>query len=195
VYDFGEVWQHETLTAECRVTNHHPTPVEVLDVIKSCSCADADLSPRTIPPGGSATLRFAWRTAGKRGRVGDTVTLGYRTGGANAGVAWAEVRLAATVRPDVIYAPEVAEFTAGTPGTREVVFQPGRDGITVRVDLARTSSDAFGAEVLPGGRTVRLTYDPSRPLITGIQHSTLVRVVMPREEWVTIPITMTRSNP
>src|SRR5688500_6480430 len=53
VHDFGTLGQFETVSTEFRITNHFTEAVTVLDVLKSCSCAEAVMTPRTLLPGGS----------------------------------------------------------------------------------------------------------------------------------------------
>jgi hypothetical protein len=70
VKDFGEVDQFSELRHTFTLTNTHPEPVEVLDVMKSCSCAVAEVTPKVISPGGTATLEVLWKVGRSKGKTG-----------------------------------------------------------------------------------------------------------------------------
>jgi hypothetical protein len=150
VHDFGTLGQFETVGTEFRVTNYYAESAEVLEVLKSCGCAEAEMTPRMLPPGESGTLRVVWKTGAKRGRVADTVMLTYSvptTTGRATGVL--PIRVRATVLAEVVFEPENIEFTAGRPGRVQVRFKPGRPDKRFRLLAAYPSQGAFTAALDP----------------------------------------------
>jgi hypothetical protein len=164
VHKFGTLGQFETVETEFRVTNHFAETVEVLEVLKSCGYAGAEMVPRTLSPGESGTLRVVWKTGAKRGRVADTVMLSYAvrtpTGRATNIL---PIQVRANVLADVVFAPECIEFTADQPGRVVVQFRPGRPDKRFRLLTAYPSQSAFAASLDPDKAEVTVTYDPEKP--------------------------------
>ncbi|HET6574589.1 MAG TPA: DUF1573 domain-containing protein [Fimbriiglobus sp.] len=132
VRDLGTVGQMETLHAEFRLVNHFPTAVTVKELLKSCSCAEAQVSPERLEPGQQATLTLGWRTGGRRGRSSEVVTILALLDGVEGAVA-VQVRLRAMIEPDVLYEPAEVQFVRHQPGTITVRFTPGQmPGVKIR---------------------------------------------------------------
>jgi Protein of unknown function (DUF1573) len=81
VKDFGEVDQFSELRHTFTLTNTHPEPVEVLDVMKSCACSVTEVTPKVIPPGGTATLEVLWKLGRDDGKKGAELRILYSVGG------------------------------------------------------------------------------------------------------------------
>jgi len=74
-HDFGKVGQFETLAVDIEIRNDYPFAVQFGDVLKSCSCTNAELTTTRLEPGASATLSVVWKTGTKHGRVADHVRI------------------------------------------------------------------------------------------------------------------------
>ena len=59
--DFGDVELLTDIPVTLTLTNTFGEAVEVGQVSKSCSCTEATVEPKTIPPGGSATITIRWK--------------------------------------------------------------------------------------------------------------------------------------
>lgn len=116
----------ETVRAEIRLVNHFSAPVEIAEVIKSCACAEASVTPTRLEPGQSASLKVTWRTGAKRGSVSDAVQVLAIVQMEPPIPAVASVRLTAEVQPDLLYDPAALHFVRDRAGTAELHFRPGR---------------------------------------------------------------------
>jgi hypothetical protein len=63
------VKQNEVITASFVLQNTFLSPIQIVQVSKSCSCSEAELSSKVIPAGGQVTMSIVWQT---RDRVGPT---------------------------------------------------------------------------------------------------------------------------
>ena len=115
--DLGTTRQNQLLSATATVVNRLPDAVDITMIAKSCSCTDAEVEPKHLEPGQSATIKVAWRTGGKRGVVSDRLTIIAMSKGERPQQHFAQFRLTADVQPDVVIDPGKVTFTAGQPGT------------------------------------------------------------------------------
>src|SRR5262245_60484081 len=72
---FGTVEEGAPVSLEFSVRNDTARPLRVLDHRVSCGCVSLDKAPAEIAPGQVGRLVCAFRTAGQRGRVLQSVTV------------------------------------------------------------------------------------------------------------------------
>jgi hypothetical protein len=192
VLDLGKVGQMETLRAEFRLVNHFPIAVTVKELLKGCSCAEAEVSPERLEPGQSATLTIGWRTGGRRGKASEVVTVLAMPDNAE-GVVTVQVRLTALVEPDVLCEPAEVRFERSQPGTITLRFTPGRmPGVQIR--SAYPSMSALQTSVDPAAGTVVVRYDPAKLDGDEPGASVMVQTTSPKEPWVTVPVAFTGTR-
>jgi hypothetical protein len=187
-HDFGTVGQRETHTATFTVTNRYPHAIEVRDIVKGCSCADAGVEPPVLEPGESGKLSVSWRTGGRRGRTSEAVTVVAMLGGERPRLVSIPVRVTAEVKPDVEFAPEELRFRVGHPGLAVLRCQPGRGG-EVKLVMAYSNAAVLGAQVDPGANTVTVTYMPKGDPAELNDAVVMVKTTCATEEWVKVPVT------
>lgn len=156
-HDFGERSRTEVVTATFAVRNTHPVPIAVGPIVKGCSCSSAEVTPNPIPAGSAGELTVVWKLAGKRGRSGESASVPYSGAGGITGHQL--VQLAATVHGVIDAEVDVLELS-GSKRVGEVGFASavGREFELVG---AATNHPSLAATVLPGGRRVRVAFDPA----------------------------------
>jgi hypothetical protein len=157
-HDFGEVTSPDDLTARFEIANTYDQPAEVVSVMKGCSCAEAAVEPRTIPPGGTATLTVVWRVAGKQGRISEAVVPVCQVGDRTEHL---RVRVAARVVLPVEADREVIELDRSKRSER-VVFR-ARDGRQFRLTGAAANHPSLITAIDPDGRSLSVTFGPAQP--------------------------------
>ena len=189
VAELGTVRQNETLTGSYSVVNRLPVAVDITQVMKSCSCADAEVEPRHLGPGETATLKMAWKTGTKRGAVSDKITLVATTASPTPQTVFAELRLTCDVQPDVVIEPATPTFTEGTPATVVLHLQPGAVGNTkVKQCFSSTKTIRVTADV--DASTVTVAYDPTIPLADDNLPTIMIETTSTREPWIRVPVTI-----
>ena len=155
-HDFGPVRRGEVVTAKFEIKNGYPVPVVIGPISKGCSCSHAEVSAKTIPPGGSATLTVVWNLRGKRGSSSEAVSVTYRGPGGVAG--YQAVHVAADVYGVVEPVDNVIRVGSKAPVAEvEFVSRVGRKFALVG---ATTNHPSLTATVLHDRRRVRVTFDP-----------------------------------
>jgi Protein of unknown function (DUF1573) len=137
-HNFGEV-PHGTLCVhKFPVTNIYDTPMEIIEVRKSCTCLDYIPLTKVLKPNESAELTVTMNTAKFIGHNAQTfyVTFGPKF------VSTAVIRVSATSRTDVAINPGAVNLGAVPQGTR--VHQ------TVQVKYSGRTRDWKITEVVPG---------------------------------------------
>lgn len=189
IHDFGTVGQLETLHAEYRFVNHFPSAVNIQEILKGCSCADVDFSPRRLEPNESGKLTISWRIGGRRGKATEVVTV-IAVPEETGGTAVVPVRLTAVVEPDVVCEPTEVRFERKQPGKQVLRFAPGRMS-DVRILTTYPSLKALQATIDPGTGTVEVRFDPTKLDENDLSASVMVQTTSPKEPWVTVPVTFT----
>lgn len=156
--DFGELAQGDVQSGQFRLTNRHPEPIEVVDVLTGCSCNEATPSSRQVPPGDRFTIDIKWSVGPRRGRLADVVQVVYQT--ASGGRHMAELGVKANVIPDIHYSPNVLTFDPDRPGTAVVRFTHGRRNPFV-LRRASTTQAAFQVVLDADKAEVTVTFDPT----------------------------------
>lgn len=189
VHDFGNVGQMETLRAEFRLTNHFPTAVTIKDMIKGCSCADAEISSERLEPGQEATLTIGWRTGSRRGKTSEVVTVLARPEGTPGSVG-IQLRMKAHVEPDVHCDPDEIRFERQQSGAVTLRFTPGRMA-DVRIQSVYASVSALQTFVDPTAGTVVVRYDPAKLDGDELTAAVMVQTTSTKEPWVSVPVAFT----
>jgi hypothetical protein len=192
VHDFGSVGQSETLPAEFAVTNNYRQPVRILELVKSCSCVALTADRTDLPPGESTTVRVAWRTHGKRGRVGDTLGVYYQVGD---GPTVANFRLTADVVPDVSVSSERLRFGGRSPAEQTLTVSLRDPASDIRVTSAHCSAGAVAATVSADGRSVALRFDPAGRVPAGVAHRLLLNLSLGSQPWLEVPVEFESVQP
>lgn len=190
----GELGQGATVPVEFELVNRHAEPVDIVEVVKSCSCTGTELSQTSLAPGGRANLRVKWGTGAARGPFASEITLVYRRAG-RAKNEFTTVRVEAKVIPDVDYKPQRLVFASGKRAKQLLAFSPGRvpKGAAVR---ASSTHRAFAATVRDGGSRVEVAFDPSQWPEESPQIEVVVETNSSNERFIKVPVSVVgRSEP
>lgn len=190
--DLGTARQNQTLTGTAAVVNRLPVAVDIILVAKSCSCADAEVEPKRIEPGQSATLTLAWRTGSKRGPVSDRITVLANTTGERPGQVMAELQLRADVQPDVVVEPAEVVFTSGVAGEQIIRVRPGLYA-GAALTGAYATPRGLTAEADASRGEVRVKYDPSAFDAGAQEVSVMVATNAPSGRWIRIPVQVVKK--
>lgn len=157
-FNFGEVFQGRKLDHTFRFRNAGDATLVVDKVRSSCGCTAALLSSQQIPPGGSGEIRTTFDSGRFRGLVVKTIYLYVN----DPQQPVAQFHLRGTVKPELVMAPEQADFGRLTPGrsaeVRITLTNQGEQEITLATP--ETTSPELQAELtgtsLPVGSSVQL---------------------------------------
>lgn len=183
--DFGEVNHDESLTARFRMVNTSLDEIQIDFVAKSCSCSDAVVESKVIPPGGQTELSVRWRLAGKRGRATETIAVHYRTRERPQQIVTA--RIVAKVRSRVEADTELIEFARSTKSTK-VVALTSRGEKVYRVTGAAANHGSLAATIDKSANTVTVTYDPDIPGWDSGQLRLVILTDCPEESEIGLPV-------
>ncbi len=192
VTDLGVTRQNQLLTATATVVNRLPDAVVITMIAKSCSCADAEVEPKHLEPGQTATMKVSWRTGGKRGPVSDRLTVIAMTKGERPQQVFAQFRLVADVQPDANIEPSKITFTEGQPGTATLSVKPG---LLPEAALKDAYGNMRGLKAIADvtAKTVTVTYNPAElPSDTGAL-AVMIATNSPNEPWITIPVVLMKT--
>jgi hypothetical protein len=185
VLKLGERFQGEVIDAEFVLVNHCKCPVEVLNVVKSCSCTEYKLVKTSLQPGEKTTLKVKWETRASRGDFHTDLTIVYQKAGGEQDAS--RVRLQADVVPDFRYEPTRLSFDTGKKREQVITFSPGRQP-DVQVVRAYCTQRAFQAEKLPDGGAVRVTFDPALWSADVPRVELVVETTSPNEPLCRVPL-------
>ena len=192
VADLGVARQNQTLTGTYSVVNRLPVAVDITDVMKSCSCADAEVEPKHLEPGQIATLRLAWRTGTKRGPAADRVTIVAKTRELVQHTVFCELRLRCEVQPEVVIEPSEPKFVEGKLESLALVLKTSIVG-GVKVKQVFSSSKTIRVKADIANNTVVVEYDPAIPLADDNALTVMIETTSITEQWIRIPVTITPS--
>jgi hypothetical protein len=74
-HDFGSLPQHETVVHEFTIVNAGTEELEIRRISTSCGCTAALTSDRSVPPGGTTTLKVTLETRKYRGAIERSVSI------------------------------------------------------------------------------------------------------------------------
>lgn len=163
-YDFGTVFQGESVRHVFAFSNSGNVPLIVEKVSSSCGCTAALASAKTLAPGESGEIRASFDSTRFRGAISKTVYL-YTNDPAQPMV---QLHVKGKVQEELALEPQLVNFGAVTPKrtVRSKVTLTNQGPREVRLDeLATTTpelSARLSAEVIPpGGKAaVELTLTP-----------------------------------
>lgn len=193
VAELGSSRQNQTLAGQYRLVNRLPFAVDVIQVAKSCSCADADVETKHLKPGQETNLNVAWKTGLKRGKVTDRVTVMAKTVEGQPQTIFAELILKADVIPDVKLDPETLSFPQGQSGTATITVL-GNELAAVKVVQAYGNVNGLKSIARPGTNIVDVTYTPSEIPADAKELLVLIETTSTVEKWIRVPIRFTPSE-
>lgn len=183
----GELTQGATVPAEFQLVNQSWERIEIVDILKGCTCTEAELSKRTLAPGEGTALKVKWSIGGRRGRIASDVSVvSARAGRAPESL---QVWLEADILPDYLYEPTQLAFRVGQPATKEVVFSSGQSkDVTLR--NAYCTHRAFEVRLRPGMSRVEVSFAPEQwtPDVSTVD--LIIETNNPNEPRCTVPITV-----
>jgi hypothetical protein len=185
VLKLGERSQGEVIDAEFVLVNHCKCNIEVVNVVKHCSCTEYKLAKTSLQPGEKSTLKVKWETRASRGDFHSDLTVVYQK--AEEGQDATRVRLQAEVVPDFRYEPTRLSFDTGKKGEQIVTFSPGRQA-DVQVVRAYCTQRAFQAEKLADSGAVRVSFDPALWPTEGPRVELVVETTSPNEPVSRVPL-------
>jgi hypothetical protein len=170
LHDFGVVAQGQVLTTQFVWSNSLASPVLINQVLKSCTCSQANVSADVVPPGQSVTLTVVWEVGMRRGVIREDVPLMFTVD--HGPPQFQRVQLTASVEPDILTSIDEIEFDFGIPGRIEFDCRPGRmSDVQLSVAFSNHSSVRAGLSAVPG--RVVVEYDPTA---TGAAEAVNLRV-------------------
>ena len=158
VLDLGELSQGQTVAAEFELVNRSSGPVKILDVVKTCTCTQVEISRYLLEPQEGMVLATRWKTGASRGKTGANIGVVYTQ--ADGPAQFLNLGLEANVVPDILFEPAEVIFEGNHKGSRVVTFSPGRRP-DVSLVRAACTQPAFNAKILPGGSRVEVSFNPS----------------------------------
>lgn len=188
----GELGQGVTVPVEFELVNHCPETVEIVDVLKSCSCVSTDFSKSSLSPGEGTPLKIHWSTGAARGPFGSNIGVVYKRAGQEKRQ-MTKLRIEAKVLPDIEYQPAQLVFAAGKMAKQVVKFWPGRDP-KAAVKRAYSTHSAFAARLLGENTPVEVTFDPSKWLEENSAMELIVETSSANEPRITVPLIVKHSN-
>jgi hypothetical protein len=172
-YDFGTVFQGETVRHAFTFTNSGTTPLTVEKVSSSCGCTAALASAKVLAPGESGEIQTSFDSTRFRGGVSKAVYL-YTNDPAQPMV---KLQLNGKVQAEVSIDPQLVNFGTVTPkrtvkSTVKLLNQGPRE---VQLEGLETTAPELAARlsanVVPPGGTVAvelsLTPKPGQPRFSG----------------------------
>lgn len=125
VYNLGEIGQGTVARGTFTISNPTEFRVELVDIATSCSCQNPKISNRYMAPGQEAIVALDWSIGNRRGRISDTAWVTYRFLDGSQDSGDLQLRMVATVIPDIVVEPLPVEFDAGG-GIARLCLSPGR---------------------------------------------------------------------
>jgi Protein of unknown function (DUF1573) len=190
--DLGDVYQRQEKTAAFEFVNHFPHDVEIVEMIKGCSCSEAAFSEKRIKPRQTAVLKVTWKTGQMRGRQGVSIDFVYKV--ENNETFHKIVRVEANVVPDINYEPKTIAFAGTIPETQRIRFSSGRMKRFLLAN-ARANHPAFKAEVRDGN-AVEVSFDGKTPVYAnGLEPVLILETDSPNEPHIQIPLKIRGHRP
>jgi hypothetical protein len=185
VLKLGERSQGEVIDAEFVLVNHCKCDIEIVNVVKSCSCSAYELAKSSLQSGEKTTLKVKWRTHASRGDFYSDLAIVYDK--SDGGRDTSRVRLEADVVPDIRYEPVRLSFETGKKGEQVVAFFPGHQP-DVTVVRAYCTHRAFQAQMHADSSGVRVTFDPALWPPDGPRVDLVVETTSPNEPVCRLPL-------
>jgi len=160
--DLGTFPQGEERSGTVIVRNNSSEPVVVHNIIRSCGCADADISSPRLNPGAETTLNVMLHAGEARGNVQLKIHLVY-TVGEDANKYRETLPLIAKIDPDYDVVPDVLNFSVGDTDLHRLVSLTPKLLGSIEVASVSTTRRSFAAKIVsssPAHTTVEVVFDP-----------------------------------
>lgn len=196
VLDFGTASQGTMLEGVVQLRNASDHKIQLIELIKSCSCTGAELPCKELAPGESASLPLIISTRKARGTFKPALIVKYRVEG-GAEVLQAPLRLTAKVNPSYTVSPsgEIV-FPGDRTSVKELAFRAFEES---RVHLIRAycTSNAFRVEFESEEQPqiLRLHFDPSKWNRVSTSANLIIQTTCNIQPTVTVPLKVSPLNP
>src|SRR5579875_654921 len=160
VKHLGELGQGMTVPVEVELVNRCSETVDIVDVLKSCTCVSAEFSKSSLAPAERTFLKIRWSTRAARGLFGSNIGVVYKRRRQEERHI-TNLRIEAQVVPDIEYQPLRLVFAPGKKTTQVVNFSPRRDP-KATVGRAYTNHRAFTVKLLKETLQMEVSFDPSQ---------------------------------
>jgi hypothetical protein len=187
----GEISQGQELYATFGLTNRFPQPLEIKQVARGCTCANAKLSKTHVEPGEQISLEVSWKTGKSRGHTGTNLQVIFQLADGVSG--YKLLRIQGDIIPDILYDPVELSFVKTEVATEVVQFSPGRQ-MDFRISRVFCSNAAFTA-TLHGNNRVEVTFQPDKWLPEDLSEPKLiVETNSVNEAQIFIPLQVTHER-
>lgn len=173
IYDFGSMDSSQTVNHDFVIVNKGTAPLEISQARPSCGCTVANISEKTVPPGGESRITAQLNLAGRVGQQHKTITVESNDP--------KQPQLTLTLTGNIGDAVSVqpAQVTFGQipadgEHTREIIIGAGANQ-NLHVLTADSASPYLTAEILPReeGRIYSVLVRTKGPLMPGIINSAI----------------------
>ncbi len=180
------------MVAEFDLANNFPQFLEIIDVVKGCSCTEATIERKHLEPKARTSLRILWNTGRSRGPHGINVEVAFKLAD---GKSYSKLlRVEGNVIPDLILDAEKLVFRGNGSETQTLRLAPGQTG-KFKVLKSRSNHQAFKTEQDAGGG-VAVTYDGKTPVwINGLEPKLILETDSPNEPQVIVPLEFLEPRP
>ncbi len=187
-YDFGTADSSETIEHTFVIKNTGTLTLEITRVQPACGCTVANVSEKSVPPGGESHLTTRLSLQGRSGGQHKTILIESNdpTQPQFMLALRGEVGVAINVQPQQIMMPRVQ---IGTQPSAEVLLTSG-DGNPFQITSVEASPDALSAEAAPGGdgKAYRLNIALKTPIEGSFNGTVTVRTDHPKKPTIEIPV-------
>lgn len=185
VNDLGEIPQG-SYDADFNLVNNADVPLKVLEIVKSCDCANIELSSNIVAPSQRVKLRVHWNLKGRRDQTESELAVMYLKQGAS-DLEFIRLLLRANVLPDYRYDPLQLVYSPDRPGRITVKFRPEHLS-TIRLRAAHSTHPAFQTCLRQEASEIEVSFDPQ--LWSGGQNGMhlIVETDSPNEPTCRVPL-------
>jgi len=150
-FDFGQVWQEQSVTHEFAFRNAGTAPLTVSQVIATCSCAVGTPPASPIAPGGTGVIKVAFNP----GRLRDRVTKHIIVVSSDPASPRTTLTVVADVKMEVDIAPSGIYFGTlhlGQTLSRDVLIRPAQVKKFRLLDVKSSDPEVAVAAPVPAGK-------------------------------------------
>jgi hypothetical protein len=151
VYDFGTVFQAETLSYPFSLSNQSAAVLRVIRIETTCSCSTIaeTLVGRTIPPRGSLTIPVEYAVGDREGPVSSFVSIFVAATNSMNHIYELQAHMKGTALPEFVIEPPMLDFGSLKPGERSaktITFLP-KQAKTLKIFPTAPIVNAFSISV------------------------------------------------
>ncbi len=192
VIHLGDLSQGQKAVVEFVLVNHFSQPLEIVDVVRSCTCSEATPERNHLEPNGRTVLRVAWSTGSYRGLHTVNVSVVFKLADGEAGARSLQVE--GNIVPDIITEPGKLVFDGTKAETQSLHLRAGRIA-RFKVSSARCNHRAFTASLGENG-VVDVTFDGRSPVYAnGIEPMLILANDGPNEPNIMVPLELRAPRP